>query len=962
MSRGGADSGGNLWHTAPAANTQQRPLYGYSPVFKVAAAATGPVVSVRLMVAEGENRNDDGEVEKPEADETVPFPLTLDAQPAGPLTVCVRVAESGDTDRVAMADEGIKTVSFLTSVQTGSIDVAWTDTMNDDLDSVITVTAVPSSTVGCSSTDSYTVSGTHGSDKVRITDDEATEVTLTSSDTQMEEQDASDTATLTVSLGRALVAGESLLARITLATSTGARLPDHATPDFAVTATGTGVALTNATTVTPLLTFTGSDSNTVQSATVTLTPITTADDGDTSDETVTATLGLVTGRGSGTVVTGGGVEVGSSSTATLTIDDNDTSDCVAQSTVLSVSDIRITENGGEATYCVRLTNAPSGGNTTVTIGRMAGAARFDPSTYTVIVADAAAATVSPATLTFTAANFMEPQQVTVTAVDDDSVHENRRLNLTHTAAGGGYSSSNSNDDLGDLAVLVTDAPELEVFEYRGTYDDAAYGQYRRDHDGWGIHRPNTITSTPGIVAMNDLTPATRLDYFVRLSSQPDGDVTVTLTVDDVRGTAANFSGISYTPNGPRVQSLTFTFTDEDPVNGCGARTIPRDRHWDIVSKSERAGVSDTYHASTRVSWQCYRVIYGHNTRGLNVEGTQCADVVHTATGGGFRSATVDTLRIRSLGKVYGNNPRAYYKGVSIRVTGYWRDSPPTYTFDPKTQKFNVEYGPAVYETRTVNNIALYKDTTTNKYYDLVSYQRGTRIWIMREVPSSAFNTVWDQSGPTVLANTLNLDTVYSSTGRNHSPADCRSLGRAEERRLKGGQSSPLPATAPSAPTTAVANLSLTASDDGTSVTVDWDAVPDATHYNVDYTADGGPDSLSQSAGHFDDVTATSVTFDHGLMSLDTLTVTVTPGHDSIDKGIVYFNDLAATATLNPRASSGTQCTPNLPNDAVTLTDVTGWRDAVCWRRGERAALEPGLGRAGREHGRDAHDHRRVARE
>ncbi|WP_420433378.1 Calx-beta domain-containing protein [Candidatus Poriferisocius sp.] len=33
-SRGGADSGGNLWHAAPAAKTQQRPLYGYSPVFR----------------------------------------------------------------------------------------------------------------------------------------------------------------------------------------------------------------------------------------------------------------------------------------------------------------------------------------------------------------------------------------------------------------------------------------------------------------------------------------------------------------------------------------------------------------------------------------------------------------------------------------------------------------------------------------------------------------------------------------------------------------------------------------------------------------------------------------------------------------------------------------------------------------------------------------------------------------
>ena len=113
VSRGGADSGGNLWHAASAANTQQRPLYGYSPVFTVAAAATGPVVSVRLMTGEGENRNDDGEVEKPESDATVSFPLSLDVQPAADLTVCVRVVESGDTDRVAAANEGIKTVSFL---------------------------------------------------------------------------------------------------------------------------------------------------------------------------------------------------------------------------------------------------------------------------------------------------------------------------------------------------------------------------------------------------------------------------------------------------------------------------------------------------------------------------------------------------------------------------------------------------------------------------------------------------------------------------------------------------------------------------------------------------------------------------------------------------------------------------------------------------------------------------------
>ena len=542
VSRGGADSGGNLWHAASSANTEQRPMYGYSPVFTVAAAATGPVVSVRLMTGEGENRNADGEVEKPESDGSVSFPLSLDTQPAANLTVCVRVVESGDTDRVTSTDEGIKTVSFMSGVQSGSIDVDWTDNSADDLDSVITVTAVPPSTAGCSSTDSYSVSGSFGSDKVRITDDEATTVSLGSSDMEMTEQDASDTATLAVSLGRPLVAGESVVARITLATGTGARLPGHGTPDFAVTASGTGVVLSNATTATPLVTFTGSDSNTVQTATVTLTPVAAADDGDTSDEEVTATLSVVTGTGSGTTVTGGGVElVSASSEVDLTIDDDEAAGCTAQSTVLSVSDLRITENGGVTTYCVRLTTAPSGGTTTVTIGEAAGTAVFRPQTYEVIESvSSGAATISPSSLMFTASNYTEPQEVTVTAIDEAGTNRNRRFNLTHTANGGGY----SNQSLGDaVPVLVTDAPELEVFEYRRTYDEAAYNAHKRAHGGWGIFRPNTLTSTPGLGPAPDITPGEVLDYYVRLSAQPAGEVTVTidcgtdrrLCSDDVHG-------------------------------------------------------------------------------------------------------------------------------------------------------------------------------------------------------------------------------------------------------------------------------------------------------------------------------------------------------------------------------------------------------------------------------------------
>ncbi len=400
---------------AAGANATTRNFYGISPVFTVAAASAAPEVSVRLMTGEGENRNADGEVEKPELDGTVSFPLSLDTAPMADLTVCVRVAESGDTDRVTSANEGVKTVSFLAGVQTGSIDVAWTDTAADDLDSVITVTAVPSSTAGCSSSDEYTVSGTFGADEVRITDDEVTTLSLASSDREMGEGDAANTAVITVSLGRGLISGESVVAPVALATSTGARLPGDATPDFAVTATGTGVALSNQTTATPRLTFTGSDSNTVQTATVTLTPVANLDDGDATDEMITATLSLLAGTGSGTVVTGGGVQVTqASSIVSLSIKDDEAAPpaCSAQNTVFSdTSNLRILENGGVVTYCVRLTTAPSGGDTVVTIGRDGG--------------NRWAANFSPATLTFTSSDYMDPQQVTVTGADEPGTHRNR---------------------------------------------------------------------------------------------------------------------------------------------------------------------------------------------------------------------------------------------------------------------------------------------------------------------------------------------------------------------------------------------------------------------------------------------------------------------------------------------------------------------------------------------------------
>ncbi len=707
-----------------------------------AQAQTPPEVSVRLMVGEGENRNADGEVEKPEVDETVSFPLSLDAQPAANLTVCVNVAESGDADRVAAAAEGIKTVSFLAGVQSGSIDVAWTDTNADDLDSVITVTAVVSSTAGCSSTDAYTVSGTTGSEKVRITDDEATGVSLAATDMELGEGDTSNTAVLTVTLGRGLIAGESLVARITLATSTGARLPGHATPDFAITATGTGVALSNQTSATPLLTFTGSDSNTVQTATVTLTPIANLDDGDAVDETLTATLSLVTGTGSGTVVTGGGAEVVSaSSVVSLSIDDDEAAPaaCAAQNTVFSATNLgRILENEGVATYCVRLTTAPSGGDTIVTLGRDGGN-RF-------------AANFSPATLTFTSANYMNPQQVTVTGADEANTHRNRPdMRVTHTANGGGY----SNQALGNVRVEVDDAPELEAW---WDYD-------RANASVPFLRRPNTVMSQNGLTPARNMYPGYELTYVLRLSNRPEpgGTVTVTATVaSDKR----NLIGLSLTGpsdplDGPAYQTwatnlpgtLTVTFNDGSPGAGTGCSNWHAGSEFEYHDSNGRfypvtgGRRSETWDNTADTPWECWRKVWVVRKPASRTIANTCADITHTASGGGLRQVTVDTVRVHIF-----NSDFNYGRNCSYLTEN---------TLPP--QNSPAQAAPAPTEQVANLQVAAVDDASVSVTWDAVPHATSYDVSWSAESSDSLSASAGDLPGVTGTSATIQHDATVAMT-------------------------------------------------------------------------------------------------------------------------------------------------------------------------------------------------------
>ncbi len=609
---GSVGTGSDPFTAVTLANSNGYRLYGLSPVFTVEAP---PVISVALPISEGESRTDAGEKKVPESEGStgIGFNLAADQPLPADLTVCVQVTESGG-DRVASGNEGIHTVNMPMSALNGSgtHTLTWTDTNTDDRDSSVTVEAVPPNTATCSATaGSYTVSSSDGSDKLLIQDDEDTTVELTGTDPIMTEGDASDTATLTVSLDRRLHAGETIGVPIALATGTGARLPGStdsgtANHDFTVAAAAgsghSGVTLAKASTANPRVIFTGHDTNTVQTATVTFTPVANRDDPDTTHETITATLdslGLLD-----TTVSGGVTAHATDNAATLTLEDDEAAPppaaCPAQNGVFSKTAIRVLENGGVATYCVRLLSAPSGGNTTVAI--------TNTGTYQ------GSATFSPSSLTFTATNYQTPQQVTVTGVDQPSLHLDRDTTLSHTASGGGVNAS-----LGNVSVAVSDAPEVEAWD-TSVWNHWVIDEGDLDNPDRSLRRPRliqvdrdavvhpyTLKATRGFrYFRQDFAPSTTLWYSLRLSNRPapGGTVTVTATSSD----PSRFT-LSQSRYGARQASLTVTFTEAAALK---------------------------------------RTIWVHNARSRDQWTGGCSDITHTASGGGVRQTLIGTIRAHTI--------------------------------------------------------------------------------------------------------------------------------------------------------------------------------------------------------------------------------------------------------------------------------------------------------------------------
>ena len=236
------------------------------------------------------------------------------------------------------------------------------------------------------------------------------------------------------------------------------------------------------------LTFTPSNWNTPRTVSVTA-----VQDDDATSETVTVSHS-VSGYGS----------VTSANSVTVSVTDDD--DPGVSVTLTSVS----TDEGGTATYTVRLNTQPSG-NVTITPGS----------------SDSGAVSVSPASLTFTAANWNTLRTVSVTGVEDGDARD-ETATVSHSVSGyGSVTSANS------VTVSVTDD----------------------DTPGVSVE-PTSLRPVEGETAT----------YAVTLSTLPAGAVTITPSSGDSGAVSVSPASLTFTAanwDTPRTVSVTGVEDDGD---------------------------------------------------------------------------------------------------------------------------------------------------------------------------------------------------------------------------------------------------------------------------------------------------------------------------------------------------------------------------------------------------------------
>ncbi|WP_345261646.1 BspA family leucine-rich repeat surface protein [Marivirga lumbricoides] len=151
-------------------------------------------------------------------------------------------------------------------------------------------------------------------------------------------------------------------------------------------------------------------------------------------------------------------------------------------------------------------------------------------------ADTGEGTVLPATLTFTSANWITAQTVTITGINDNLIDGIQNYNVTLSIVDA--SSDNDFDALSDQTVSVNN-----------TDDDAA---------GFTLSKATATTSESG----------TTDNFTVVLGAQPASDVVISVTSADIGEGTVSPATLTFTPsNWNATQMVTITGVDDDLIDG-----------------------------------------------------------------------------------------------------------------------------------------------------------------------------------------------------------------------------------------------------------------------------------------------------------------------------------------------------------------------------------------------------------
>ena len=350
---------------------------------------TLPVISIRHT---NYNRNT---LVNPPQTESATGSFTLTATPPFNVSrsVSLMITDAPNADYVPAGNQGARTVQFGSSgagamTQTYSFPILTDDT--DEPNGRVTATLVAGT--------GYTIDADESSHFFDARDNDPTTVTLARSGTANAIGENGGVATLTVTLGRRLRAGETVTAPLTV-TGTGISASDYTLALASGSNLNSGVTLNTASphsAATPAVVFSGHDTNTVQTATLTLTAVEDTNDEGTS-ETLTVDFGSSSravmsnlDRSSGTGASG----TTPTGTVAVVITDNDAPAVVPVASFATATE-SYTEKVGTAsarTQNVRVNfSAPTGGitlNYTVT-GTATSGADYTALTGTVAVSASA---------------------------------------------------------------------------------------------------------------------------------------------------------------------------------------------------------------------------------------------------------------------------------------------------------------------------------------------------------------------------------------------------------------------------------------------------------------------------------------------------------------------------------------------------------------------------------------------